>query len=145
MTAFAIVGAAGFALQLAVVAFLTLVFGWPSAPATALGVAIAVVHNFFWHERWTWGDRAKDRAALLGRIVRFHVTTGATSIIGNVVFVTFAAQMLHVGAVTANVVAVGIMSLANYLIADRWVFPARTGCGDGGNVCGRARLRAQGW
>jgi hypothetical protein len=38
------------------------------------------------------------------------------------VLVTLATQLLDVGAVTANVIGVGIMSLANYLIADRWVF-----------------------
>jgi putative flippase GtrA len=125
ITVFAIVGAAGFILQLAVVAFLTLVLEWPSAAATALGVESAVIHNFLWHERWTWGDRAGDRSAGLHRLVRFHLTTGATSIIGNVVVVTLAAGLLDVGAVTANVISVGIMSLANFLIADRWVFPRK--------------------
>jgi putative flippase GtrA len=122
VSVFAIVGSAGFILQLAVVAFLTLILGWPMAPATVLGVEFAVIHNFFWHERWTWADRAGDRSAVLERLVWFHLTTGATSIIGNVVIAALAAQWLHVGAVSANVVAVGIMSLANYLIADRWVF-----------------------
>jgi putative flippase GtrA len=33
---------------------------FPYLAATALAVEAAVVHNFFWHERFTWADRIKS-------------------------------------------------------------------------------------
>ena len=54
---FLTVGAIGFVLQLGTLTLLTQAVGWPYEPATALAVALAVLHNFWWHERWTWRDR----------------------------------------------------------------------------------------
>jgi putative flippase GtrA len=128
--AFFVVGAGGFVLQLAIVAVMTWIFEWPSSAATALGVEAAVLHNFFWHQRWTWNDRPAAAPARRRRLLRFHLTTGATSVAGNVVLVLIAVRSLGVDAVTANVVAVGAMSLVNYLVADRYVFvPMRMAAG----------------
>jgi putative flippase GtrA len=60
---FALVGAVGFAVQLATVGLLTIVWSWPAWLATAVGVEAAIVHNLLWHERWTWGDRHRRRVA----------------------------------------------------------------------------------
>ena len=76
---FVTVGAIGFVLQLGALALLTQAVRWPYEPATALAVALAVLHNFWWHERWTWRDRTAT-GGLAGRIARYYVTTGATSI-----------------------------------------------------------------
>ena len=47
--------------------------------ATALAVETAVVHNFLWHERFTWADRmAKAR---LVQFIKFNLTNGAISIL----------------------------------------------------------------
>ena len=47
---FAVVGVAGFVLQLLALWALTSLAGWPWLPATAAAVGLAVVHNFVWHE-----------------------------------------------------------------------------------------------
>ena len=53
---FAWVGAGGFVVQVAALhAFAAA--GVPYAFATALAVEVAILHNFLWHERWTWADR----------------------------------------------------------------------------------------
>ena len=85
---FVLVGAAGFALQLAAVAALTLAAGWESMPATALAVELAVLHNFWWHEHWTWRARVANRAGRLHRFGRFQLATGTISLTGNLVFST---------------------------------------------------------
>ena len=54
--AFAAVGVFGFVLQITAIASL-LSAGWSYLAATAAGVELAVLHNFWWHERWTWRDR----------------------------------------------------------------------------------------
>ena len=119
---FVLVGAAGFALQLAAVTALTSAAGWESMPATALAVELAVLHNFCWHEHWTWRARVANRAGRLHRFVRFQLATGTISLTGNLVFSTAAANVAGLNPVAANAVAVGVMAIANFHLADRWVF-----------------------
>jgi putative flippase GtrA len=114
------VGAAGFVLQIAAVAVLTLAAGWASAPATATAVELAILHNFFWHERWTW--KVQNNAGRLHRLVRFHLATGTTSLAGNLLFTAVAGGVAGLNPVVANVIAVALMALTNYRVADRWIF-----------------------
>ena len=47
-----------------------------------------MLHNFVWHERWTWADRRFGGFAgpqTFARLVRFNVATGLISIVGNLV------------------------------------------------------------
>jgi len=118
---FVTVGAIGFVLQLGALALLTQVVRWPYEPATALAVALAVLHNFWWHERWTWRDRTAT-GGLAGRIARYYVTTGATSIAGNLAMTAIGVELFGWSPIVANVVAVAGSSLANFIISDRWVF-----------------------
>ncbi len=51
------VGIIGLVVQLLVLAVL-LRFGLHYLVATTVAVEAAVLHNFLWHERWTWSERA---------------------------------------------------------------------------------------
>ena len=119
---FNVVGALGFALQLAVLATLERA-GWPVLLATIVAVEAAVLHNFGWHERWTWADRRVGTRA--GRLSRFHVTNGLISLAGNAtITATLAAAGLP--ALIANVVAVVACAGANFAAAHFVVFCAKT-------------------
>ena len=120
--AFATVAAAGFLLQTATVLLLTRWTAIAPELATAAGVELAVLHNFLWHDRWTWRDRANGARSSLGRFIVYQLATGTTSIAGNVGIVSLAMRCLPIEATMANVLAVGAMSVANYVIADRLVF-----------------------
>jgi putative flippase GtrA len=92
-----------------------------------MAVETAVLRNFVWHERWTWCDRLGGRAGggparVLGRLLRFHAGAGIVSLAGNVAITVFLAEWLHVPVVLANACAVGVLSVLNFLLADRWVF-----------------------
>ena len=66
--------------------------------ATGLAVEIAVIHNFLWHERFTWADRPAARPfRSLVRLVKFNVSNGAVSIGGNLLV-----MRLHVGELKLN-------------------------------------------
>jgi putative flippase GtrA len=118
-----LVGGLGFIIQLAVLAVLLTLAHWSWPAATIVAVECAIVHNFAWHERWTWADRGRpSHKPRRHQFLRFNVATGLTSIIGNVVVMAILVGGLHVPAIPANVIAVGVMSAANYLLADRWVF-----------------------
>jgi len=121
IAAFAGVGMLGFCLQMLVVSGL-IAAGWPYLIATAVGVEAAVLHNFVWHERWTWADRTGGSPGPARRLLRFNLTTGLTSIAGNLGFTALYVGQFGLTPVAANVLAVASTTLANFLVADRYVF-----------------------
>jgi putative flippase GtrA len=127
--AFMAVGCIGFVVQITVLAVLTFGTHWSTAAATALAVEAAILTNFFWHERWTWRDRSYDPTRWFQRLWRFQLTNGATSLVGNVMVTVLSAGLLGIHPLLANVLAVALLSVVNYLAADRWVFvgPAAVG------------------
>ena len=119
---FNIVGAIGFAVQLCVLGILN-ASGMPVLLATCLAVEAAILHNFAWHERWTWaGLLAGTRMA---RLARFHLANGFISIAGNAAITT---GLAHAGVpvLVANVAAVAACALLNFTAAHVFVFCAKT-------------------
>ena len=84
---FNVVGAIGIAFQLAGIWLLADIAGWRADIATGVAVAATVIHNFIWHVRWTWGDRAPRGRALLAALGRFVLANGLISIVGNIAIV----------------------------------------------------------
>lgn len=124
LRAFVVVGVFGFVVQMVVLFVLASRWHVPYLVATALAVEVAVVHNFAWHLHWTWADRARTsgRFGLLARLLRFNLGTGLTSIAGNLIGTAIGVELMHLPTMVANVGAVAATTIANYLIADRWVF-----------------------
>ena len=119
---FNLVGAVGIGVQLASLWILT-TFGLGYLLATALAVEAAVLHNFIWHERFTWLDRAGGHLrASLSRLWRFNLTTGAVSILGNLVLMRMLVGAAHLRPIVANLISIAVCSLANFIVSDRWVF-----------------------
>lgn len=121
------VGAAGVAVQLAIVAALVEGAGASYRMGTMVGVAAAVVHNFAWHLRWTWADRQPARSHALRAFVCFVAANGVVSLAGNLLLMELLAGMLRIPAVVANAVAIALCSLVNYWLADTVVFPRVAG------------------
>lgn len=119
---FNVVGALGFALQLGVLSALERA-GWPVLLATLVAVEAAVLHNFTWHERWTWADMPAGSRA--GRLSRFHATNGLISLVGNAA-ITAALAAAGVPVVIANAAAVVACGAANFTAAHALVFCAKT-------------------
>jgi putative flippase GtrA len=119
-TRFASVGVVGFLVQLVTLYVMTTRLRLPSILSVLLAVEAAILHNFIWHERWTWRDRAGDVScgAIAERLLRFNATSGAVSLFGNVLF-TGILSAAHVPVLVANVIAVGCLTVVNYLAADR--------------------------
>ena len=113
------VGALGIVAQLGVLALLTGVFHVQYLIATAIAVESAVLHNFVWHERFTWADRRGSKR--LCRLLKLNATTGAFYIAGNVIFskLLWGAGFGHL---SASVCAIGLCSVINFLLNDRLVF-----------------------
>ena len=122
-TAFNLVGFAGMAVQLAVVAFLVRVMGMHYLFATGLAVEAAILHNFAWHHHWTWSDRPpSSRRELALRLARFHVLNGAVSLAGNIGLTAVCTGLLHVDAIVSNTIAIAVCSLVNFRASEVMVF-----------------------
>jgi putative flippase GtrA len=124
-TIFSGVGVLGFGVQLGVLAAL-LQLGLHHLLATAVAVEAAILHNFFWHHRWTWSDRAAVPRLCGRRLLRFHLLNGTISLAGNLVVMHLLAGTLLMHPVAANAIAVGICSLVNFFCADVLVFARGT-------------------
>jgi putative flippase GtrA len=112
------VGFGGIPLQLAAIALLARYLHY--MPATAIGVEAAIVHNYFWHERFTWRDR-QSRSRLV-RFLKFNLTTGGFSILGNVGLMALFVGKFRFPYLLSNLLAIATCSIANFLVSDRLVF-----------------------
>ncbi len=120
--AFVAVSTLGLVLQLATIVVLTHAFGVHYSIATVAGVQVAIVNNFFWHERWTWRDRVDRSRSLVVRLLRITAATGTSSFAGNLIFTTLYVQAFGLPIAFSNLLAVGSTSVLNYLALDRVVF-----------------------
>jgi putative flippase GtrA len=133
---FKLVGAIGIAVQFAALFLLKSGLHFNYLLATAIAVEIAVLHNFVWHERFTWADRvgletknfygvnkiALSQQPSLRRLLRFHLANGLVSIVGNLALMKVMVGFGHVNYLAANAVAIAMCSLANFIASERWVF-----------------------
>ncbi|MBW8713089.1 MAG: GtrA family protein [Acidobacteria bacterium] len=120
------VGLAGLVVQLAFVALLVRVFDFHYLIATAIGVESALLHNFMWHQRWTWRDRpARSRRAVATRLVHFHLLNGVVSLTGNVVITMLLTGLVGIDPVIANLIAIVGCSFINFAASNAMVFRRR--------------------
>jgi dolichol-phosphate mannosyltransferase len=118
--AFSLVGASGVLVQTIMLAGLLRFSGLHYLLATALAVEASVLNNFVWHRRWTWSDRPGSRVAV--SLLRFNATNGAMSLIGNLALMFVLVSLLKLNPYAANLLTIGICSLINFTLADRFVF-----------------------
>jgi putative flippase GtrA len=120
---FNIVGAFGLVVQ---VATLAAIMEWTACNylwATAIAVEAAVIHNFLWHERWTWADRATGIAReRLSQFLRFQLTNALAPMIGNLFLMRLLVGHLGMRPILANLLAVAFCSIFTFFAGDRLVF-----------------------
>ena len=121
--AFSSVGAMGFGLQLTALLVLAGWFEINYLLATALAVEGAILHNFLWHQRWTWADRGSlGNRELLERLLRFNAGTAVTSIGGNLTLMWVFVSWFGVHFAVANVMSVASLAIFNFMFCDQLVF-----------------------
>jgi putative flippase GtrA len=119
---FALVGGLGVGVQFAALAALTRV-KIDYLLATALAVETAVLHNFLWHQRFTWRDRAAGgMRGSLAALLRFQLSNGLISVVGNLLLMRLLVPGCGLPVLPANIATIAICFLANYLASHRWVF-----------------------
>jgi putative flippase GtrA len=114
------VGAGGIVVQLVALTLLKSGLRLDYLVATALAVEAAVIHNYFWHERFTWADRT--RGSSWARFAKFNLTTGLFSILGNVLAMKVLVGAAHLNYFVANILTIATCSILNFVVSDTFVF-----------------------
>jgi len=59
---------------------------------------------------------------MLQRFWRYELTTGASSILSNVLCMALLVDKFGIPALPANALTVALMSAVNFIVSDRWIF-----------------------
>jgi putative flippase GtrA len=126
---FGIVGASGTAVNMAVLYLAQeFIFSAIAAPgerlyvSLALAIVVATVNNFSWNRLWTWADRSAhgqptpNRLSLFGRYV-LASWLGIALQYGLTLWLAH-----HMDYRYANLLAIGVASISNFIANDRWTF-----------------------
>jgi len=116
------VGIIGVVVQLLVLAILKTALGMNYLVATVLAVEAAILHNFVWHERWTWIERTTKVRGRFKRLLRFNTANGLISLVGNIGMMWLLVSKFQLHYLLSNLLAVIVCSLINFLVSDRLVF-----------------------
>ena len=117
------VGAMGIVVQITVLWILASHFQIGYLLATGLAVEAAILHNFFWHERWTWADRTKNCSnGFLRRFLYFHTANGVISLAGNLLLMQLFVGKLGMHYMPANLISVATCAILNFLAGNQLVY-----------------------
>jgi putative flippase GtrA len=122
---FNFVGALGIAVQMGAFALFVRGLGIYYMVATPLAVEAAVLHNFVWHERYTWKDRTGEASRprdVAMRLLRFHAGNGVVSILGNMALMRVLVGVLHLNPYLASGISIALCSLLNFAASEWFVF-----------------------
>lgn len=122
---FNLVGAMGMVVQLAALALLNRWTAGHYLYASAAAVELALLHNFVWHLRYTWRDR-RDESALLAQFVRFHLSNGLVSMLGNLALMRILVHEARIPLLASNCIAILCCSIVNFCLGDSWAFALST-------------------
>jgi putative flippase GtrA len=88
--------------------------------ALALAIFFATLNNFFWNRLWTWADRRQryDRPIYI-QFGQYTLSCGV-SIALQILFTNLLAP--HIYYLIANLIAIVVSSILNFLLNDIWTF-----------------------
>jgi putative flippase GtrA len=118
---FNLVGAMGMGLQLALLALFNRWTAGHYLYASAAAIEFTLLHNFVWHLHYTWRDR-RDGATQLRQFVRFHLSNGFVSMLGNLTLMRLLVHEARLPLLVSNVIAIVCCSVANFCLGNKWAF-----------------------
>lgn len=136
---FGVVGASGTVVNMAVLYLAQeFVFSTIAEPrqrlyvSLAAAILVATINNFSWNRIWTWADRRSDLAALdiatapksvTSLFLRYCVASWLGMALQYGLTLWFAHFMHYL---VANVLAIVVASISNFLANDKWTFKAKS-------------------
>lgn len=114
---FAAVGASGVAVNMAALLLMHGMAGLPLMLAGALAIELAIIHNFVWNHRWTFGRRQLR----LSPFLRFNaVSFGGLAIASAVLWLLATQGGLHY--LAANAAGVAAATCWNFVVNFYWTW-----------------------
>jgi len=95
----------------------------------AVAIAVATLNNFSWNRLWTWADRRADASSeqappgFLSQLFKYAIASWF-GIGVQYVFTLWWSHFMHY--LLANVLAIVVASVSNFLANDRWTFKKPT-------------------
>ncbi len=86
----------------------------------ALAIFLATLNNFFWNRLWTWADRKQYHHLSLPAQFGQYSLACSLSILLQILFTNLLAP--HFYYQLANLIAIGVTSVLNFLLNDIWTF-----------------------
>jgi putative flippase GtrA len=122
---FNLVGLLGMAVQLSALAFLNRLLPGHYLIASSAAIELTLLHNFLWHLNYTWSDR-RGHSSRVMQCLRFHLTNGAVSLLGNLVLMRLLVDRAHLPLLLANLIAIVACSIVNFMLSHFWAFAANS-------------------
>jgi putative flippase GtrA len=122
---FNLVGAMGMVVQLAALAVFDRCMAGHYLYASAAAIELTLLHNFAWHLHYTWRDR-RDDLTPLAQCLRFHLSNGLVSMLGNLVLIRILVHDAHIPLLISNSIAILLCSILNFFLGNSWAFAMRT-------------------
>ncbi len=115
---FGVVGFSGVFVDLGVFWMLSNGLGLAAVTATILSAEVAVLNNFIWNDRWTFGDRSiqqPGRRSMVRRFLKFNVLC-LVGIVLQGTLVGLMSRVAGVPAIGAKLLAIALVMLWNFWI-----------------------------
>lgn len=95
---------------------------WRLRSSLAFAIFIATINNFYWNHLWTWADR--ERQIKRNRFIQFLQYTAASWVGISIQFILtpLLSNNLSLHYTLANIIAIAMAAVVNFLINDRWTF-----------------------
>lgn len=89
----------------------------------AAAIFVSTLHNFMWNRAWTWGDRkAQIRTQITIQFIQYCAACWLSIVLQFVFTILFGQYMYYL---PANILAIAITAILNYLINHVWTFRAQ--------------------
>jgi putative flippase GtrA len=121
---FSLVGAIGMVVQLVALALISRWSAGHYLYASAAALELTLLHNFVWHLHYTWRDR-RDGAALLDQLLKFHLSNGLVSLLGNLALMRILVHEARLPLLISNGIAIVCCSIVNFSLGNKWAFAAK--------------------
>jgi len=125
LSAFGVVGAVCFFIDIALFQYLYAHAGWGAVTAKAIATLVSMTVAYFAHRYWSFSHRA--RTGLRREYLLFVVVNGVTLLLGLAIVALVRYPLGQESALVlqvANLVGIALGTVIRYLSYRRWVFPA---------------------
>ncbi|MCF7824268.1 MAG: GtrA family protein [Candidatus Marinimicrobia bacterium] len=119
---FTFVGVSGIVVNSGILFLLKEYLHLPLSFASLLAIQVAILNNFVWNMRFTWADREmKGFEAVRAGLLRFTLVSWVAGAL-NWIILLLLNHFTGLYYLLANLIAIFIASVLNYLLNDYWTF-----------------------